>query len=496
MKILVTGGTGVIGAGVIPELLARGHQVLVLSRHADEDARRWNDVEAVSGDISDPSSLRAAFTGCDAIVHIAGIAAEVPPETTFHKINVAGTRNVVDQAVRSNVRRFIYMSSLGADRGSSDYHRSKLEAEEIVRASPLGWTILRPGNVYGPGDEVISTILKMVRALPAMPVIESGEQPFQPIWFADLGKATAAVVERNDLHGETLEIAGDEVTSMKDLLSRLAAITGRDPIKVPVPMPIATFAAKLASYASDVPFDENRLTMLRENNVLPDDAAGVLERLGVQATSLDEGLRKLADLLPEQTPENGVGAMLHKRFWADIKGSPRSAASLMTLFKQRVTDLMPIEFASEPNAATTIERGVTMTGALPLRGNFQVRVEVSEPTRVVFATIEGHPLAGIVEFATAETSHGLTFSIDTWTRASNVVDFLAMKTVGEPSQSANWRAVVDNVVEASGGTSDGVQTESAKLNEEESARAADRIRSMIQSRQRDESATTERPAQR
>ncbi|HET7705083.1 MAG TPA: NAD(P)H-binding protein [Thermoanaerobaculia bacterium] len=496
MKILVTGGTGVVGAGIIPELLARGHEVRVLSRNADEDARRWQNVEPVAGDVSDAMSLRSGVATCDAIVHIAGIVTEQPPDVTFDKVNVQGTRNVVDEAVRSGITRFIFMSSLGADRGSTDYHRSKREAEEIVRAANLQWTILRPGNVYGPGDEVISTILKMIRALPAIPVLASDEHRFQPIWFSDLGKATAAVIERNDLAGQTLELAGPEVTSVNHILASLGEITGRTPVKVPVPMPIASFAAKVAGYAADIPFDETKLTMLRENNVLPEGSDTVLDRLGVVGTSLDEGLRKLADLLPENLAEDGVGAMHHKRFWADIAGSPHSPAALMTIFKQRVTDLMPIEFASEPGAATTIERGVTMTGALPLRGHFQVRVEVSEPTRVVFATLEGHPLAGIVEFTTSSTQTGIRFAIDTWTRASNIVDYLAMKTVGEPSQSANWRAVVENVVEASGGTSDGVETQSQKLDEEEAELAADRIRSMIQSRQRSESTSDERAAQR
>jgi uncharacterized protein YbjT (DUF2867 family) len=496
MKILVTGGTGVIGAGVIPELLARGHQVRVLSRNADEDARRWKDVEPVAGDVSDAMSLRSAVATCDAIIHVAGIVTEHPPDATFEKINVEGTRNVVDEAIRSTARRFLYMSSLGADRGSTDYHRSKRDAEEIVRSSPLDWTILRPGNVYGPGDEVISTILKMVRSLPALPVVDSGEHPFQPIWFIDLGKVTAAVIERTDVVRETLEVSGPDVTSVSDILLKLGKITGRTPVKVPVPMPAARLAAKVASLATDIPIDETKLTMLREINVLPADAGNVMERLGVEATSLEDGLRKLADLLPEQTPEDGVGSMHHKRFWAEIAGSPHSAASLMQLFKERVTDVMPVEFASEPGAPTRIERGETMTGELPLRGHFQVRVEVSEPTRVVFATLEGHPLAGIVEFTTAETETGVRFAIDTWTRPSNIVDFLAMRTVGEPAQSANWRAVVENVVEASGGTSGGVETQSARLNEEEAELAADRIRSMIRSRQRSESTPDERAPQR
>lgn len=286
MKILVTGGTGVVGAGVIPELLARGHEVSVLSRHADEDARRWKNVEAVTGDVSDAASLRSAVAGCDAIVHIAGIVTERPPEVTFDKVNVGGTRNIVDAAVRSGVTRFLFMSSLGADRGSSEYHRSKHEAEKIIRAAGLLWTILRPGNVYGPGDEVISTILKAVRALPAVPVLAPDDHRFQPIWFSDLGKATATAVERDDLAGEILELAGPDVTSVNDILERLGRITGRTPARVPVPMPIAVFAAKVAASAADNPIDETKLTMLREDNVLAERSGNVLERLGVTGTSL------------------------------------------------------------------------------------------------------------------------------------------------------------------------------------------------------------------
>ena len=496
MKILVTGGTGVIGAGIIPELQANGHQVRVLSRHADEDAKRWKNVEPVAGDVADINSLRGSCTTCDAVIHVAGIAMEHPPEVTFQKVNVEGTRNLVAEAERSGIGRFVFVSSLGADHGSSDYHRSKREGEEIVTKSTLDWTIVRPGSVYGPGDEVISNILKMVRVLPAIPVIDDGEQPFQPIWYEDLGKALRRIVEGTGRSREVIELAGRDVTTLNDLLQRLSKITDRSPWRVPVPMALASLATKMASLAIDLPFDETKLTMLREKNVLSDPAADPLGKLAVEPTSLDEGLRKLADALPEQMAEDGVGAMHHKTFWVDISGSTHSPSSLMKLFRERITELMPIEFAAEPGAATTIEKGATMTGELPLRGHFQVRVEVVEPTRVVFATLEGHPLAGIVEFTTAETPGGLRFSIDVYTRAANLVDFIAVRTVGEQPQTANWKTVAGNVVEASGGTSEGVQTRAEALEEDEAEKVELRIRSMVQSRQREESAPAERPAQR
>jgi uncharacterized protein YbjT (DUF2867 family) len=487
MKILVTGGTGVIGAGVIPELLRRGHRVRLLSRHADDDAKQWEGIEPFRGNVADGESIRGAAVGCDAIVHIAGIVAEEPPDRTFAKVNVDGTGNLLAEAQRANVRRFVYLSSLGADRGTSDYHRSKLDAEALVKASPLTWTILRPGNVFGPGDEVISTILKLVRALPAVPVVGDGRQPFQPIWYEDLGKAVATTLERDDLASQTLELAGGEVTSMEDLIERFRTLTGRNVLEVPIPESLAGAAVTVASAASvDLPADESKLTMLRENNVLDDAHPNALTAtLGVTPTPLDEALRILADSIPEQLPGSGFGAMEHKRFWADIRGTSYTPASLMTHFREHVNEVMPVEFAAEPGVPTRLDRGVTLTAHLPLRGNIQVRVEVSEPTRVVLGTIEGHPLAGIVEFTTSASSNGVQFTVDVYARAANFFDFFALRTIGKPMQDSNWRGVVQRMIEVSGGTSDGVQKQSEKLDDDDAKTVEMRIRAMVNDRKHD-----------
>jgi len=485
MKLLVTGGTGVIGEGVLPELLARGHSVRLLSRHAKEDAKQWSGVEPFEASVSDPESLRGAADGCDAILHIAGIVAENPPEVTFANVNVGGTQNMIDEAKRANVQRFLFVSSLGADTGESDYHNSKREAELLVQRSGLLWTIIRPGNVYGPGDEVISTILKMVRALPAVPVIDSGDQEFQPIWHEDLAKLLATAVEHKDIAGQILEAAGPEITTMNDLLQRFGEITGRSPVRVPVPMPLAQLTARFASAVMPLPVDENKLTMLQEKNVVRGTSATAV--LGITTTPLDQGLRFLADALQETLPEDGFGALEHKRFYADIRGSRLNAVALMNAFRERVNEFMPIEFVAEPGAADKVEKGATLTGSLPLRGNFQVRVEVSEPTHVVFATIEGHPLAGIVEFTSTDTNEGVRFAVDTFTRASNFFDWVAVRTVGAPAQDANWRAVVQRAIDASGGTSEGVQQEKEKLDEEAAAAVEKRVRGLVQDRKREES---------
>jgi NADH dehydrogenase len=474
MKLLVTGGTGVIGEGAISELIARGHSVRLLSRHATDDAKQWEGVEPFDGDVADAASIANAANGCDAVLHIAGIAAEDPPELTFEAVNVGGTRNMLAEAGRANARRFIFVSSLGADTGTSDYHQSKLAAEELVRNSKLDWTIVRPGSVYGPGDEVISAILKMVRALPAVPVIDGGDQEFQPIWHEDLAKVLAGLLERGDLAKQTLDAVGPEITTMNDLIERFGEITGRKSLHVPVPAALAQLA-----------IDENKLTMLREAKL--SQGPNAVETLQIEMTPLEQGLRILADALPESLPEDGVGSLEHKRFWADIRGARVSAAALMTTFRERVNDFMPLEFVAEPGAPEKIEKGVTLTGKLPLRGHFQVRVEVADPTRVVFVTLEGHPLAGIIEFTTAGTADGIRFAIDNYTRASNLFDLIAVRTIGGPAQSANWRAVVQRVINASGGTTDGVHEEKETLRGEEAERLEERVKRIVQDRKREES---------
>ena len=110
----MTGGSGVVGVGTVTELVRRGHEVVLLARHARDDARQWpHGVTAHEGDVTDPASIAGAADGCDAVLHVVGIVEESPPAVTFERVNVAGTRNMLGEAARAGVRRFVYVSSLG-----------------------------------------------------------------------------------------------------------------------------------------------------------------------------------------------------------------------------------------------------------------------------------------------------------------------------------------------------------------------------------------------
>jgi len=490
MRILVTGGTGVVGRSTVTTLLQRGHVVRLLSRHADRDAEQWpHGVHAVRGNVADAGSIAGAADGCDAVLHLTVIADEHGSQS-FDRVNVQGTRNVVTEAERAGARKFVYVSSLGAERGESPYHVSKRQGEAIVRQFRGAWVVVRPGNVYGPGDEQISLLLRMVRALPVVPAVGGGELRFQPIWHEDLAEALAAAIERDDIAGTELDVAGLEVTSQNDLVRRLERITGRSPARVEVPRSIASLGVRLASALGvDVPFNESQMRMLEEGNEIPAGRENALARLGVQPTPLDYGLQRLAEEQDEQLPERGVGPLRRTRYRVDISGAAVTPEGLMERVRARFGELMAsfIDTRAEPDADSRLDDDATLTLALPLRGHIQVRVAESNARSITLVTLAGHPLSGAVRFLAEARGDDVRFEIQVFDRAANVVDRLLMLALGERLQDVSWRELAENVVRASGGSAPaGVQRESERLEEGQAERIEDWLRDLVMARRREE----------
>jgi len=496
MKVLVTGGTGVVGQAVVTELVRRGHSVRLLSRDAVDDVAQWTDsVEAWPASVSDAGRVRGSAEGCDVVLHVAGIVSESPPETTFQSVNVEGTRNMVRETERAGTARFIYVSSLGADEGKSPYHQSKREGEAIVQGFRGGWIVLRLANVYGPGDEVVSLLLKMVRTLPAIPVINGGDDRFQPIWVDDVAAGLAASVERTDLHGRTLHLAGNDETSTNDLLNRFARITGRKPVRIPLPGFLASAGVAVAeAVGMPLPINESQLTMLREGNVLRDSGSNALTTVfGIAPVTLEDGLKKLADCQPEQLPEEGIGSLKRKRIWADISDSSLSAEELFEQFRRDFNEATPgtVDAEIEPGTHSVLSEGATLTLSLPLRGNIQVRVQELTPRKATLVTLAGHPLAGCVRFLSEERGDLVRFETQVYDRPASLPDWFAMRTVGSGIQTRTWEGLVQRMVNESGGTAArGIEHNEEKLDESQGELIEEWIRDLVNERKRREASAS------
>lgn len=488
MRVLMTGGTGLIGQVTTAALLRRGHTVRLMARRASRTREQWpENVEAVDGSMTDAASITRAVEGCDVIVHLASLARLVKGEPGFEEVNVEGTRTLLAAAEKAGIKRFVYISSLGAERGKSPYHQTKHAAEKLTRGFSREWTILRPANVYGPGDEVISLLLRMVRALPVVPTVDGGQQPFQPIWVEDVAEAIAGSIDQPDVLGRALDLAGPDTTSMDDLIDRLGALTGRHPARVSVPGFLAVLGSRAGSMLGlDLPLDPGQLTMLEEGNLLPPGAPDALrEVFHLEPTSIDAGLKKLTHALPEQL--QGVGELQHRRIWAAIEGSRLSAEELFAHFCRHFSDLTPwhVAVGSEPDCDGAVRAGATLTMHLPLRGNVQVRVAEFTPRSATLVTVAGHPLAGAVCFrvdpdTASDGGHSFGFHIEVHERASNMIDWMLMASGGSTLQLVTWRQTVEHAIEASGGRAPaGVQDETEELDDERARQSETWLRSLV-----------------
>jgi hypothetical protein len=167
------------------------------------------------------------------------------------------------------------------------------------------------------------------------------------------------------------------------------------------------------------------------------------------------------------------------REWAS--SSRQSAPELFADFLDNFGEIAPFEAAAEPGAPTKIEAGATMTLELPARGHVQVRVVNLEDCVVTLATIEGHPLAGVVHFHFADLPDDtLRFTIDVVERPASRLDQLSMALVGSAAQKRTWTTTAENVLDRSGGRSEsGVQEESWSLDDDHARPLEEWVREIV-----------------
>src|SRR4029077_18211012 len=213
VNVFVTGGTGFVGAHLVKALRARGDSVAALvRRQALATKLGWTgDVRLIRGDLDNLNALRDGCTGADVVFHVAGkIVARSPAE--FMATNRDGTANLLEAVRDAGVRRFVHISSLAVAGPTTpghpideerppapitDYGRSKLAAEVLVRAMPMEWTIVRPPVVYGEWDRATLTVFRLARR-GGVPVLGDGAQGLSVIHAEDLAQAliVAAATDR------------------------------------------------------------------------------------------------------------------------------------------------------------------------------------------------------------------------------------------------------------------------------------------------------------
>lgn len=293
MKVCVAGGTGLLGRAIVPALINAGHEVAILSR--SDPSRDPVDPRAtwVRGDVTDPASLVSALRGMDAVVdavQFPNSPVENPKKGyTFERIDLGGTKNLVDAAKAAGVPRFIGLSGAGAAEDAR-YHwlRFKWQEEQHIQASGLTWTIFRPSWIYGPRDVSLNRFLGFAKFLPFIPVIGNGKIRLNPLFVDDLAAHVAAAPGRPAAENRLFEIGGPDVLTMDEIIRTALRVRGKKRFLLHQPAALMKVVASVAQFAPGRPLTPDAIDFILMDPIA--DTASLREVFGLPLTPLAEAL--------------------------------------------------------------------------------------------------------------------------------------------------------------------------------------------------------------
>jgi dihydroflavonol-4-reductase len=248
MRIFLTGGSGFIGSRLAPLAIQAGHAVTVVTpintptEQSRCDALTKAGIKLVIAPLEDSAVIARELQGHDVVIHLAAAQHEAEqPESYFHRVNVDGTRSLLESAAKAGVRRFVHGSTIGvygsAAAGSLDedsplapdnpYGRTKAAAEKVVRefVSPMEWAIVRISETYGPGDMRLLKLFKGIKK-GRFPVVGAGKNLHQLIYVDDLSRGLLAACAAPGAHKQTVVLAGAEKITTNEMMSAVSEAVG------------------------------------------------------------------------------------------------------------------------------------------------------------------------------------------------------------------------------------------------------------------------------
>jgi 2-alkyl-3-oxoalkanoate reductase len=321
MKALVTGGTGFTGKALVRGLIDAGHEVTALDCKEGLKTREIGDwgAKVIIGSIMDRGLVEKSVQGAQIVFHLAAAFRELNvPSSVYKDVNVHGTANVVEAALKAGVKRFIYCSTQGVhgnvDHPPGDenspiqpadyYQQTKYEGELVCREHQdqgMKIVILRPTAIYGPGDHERYTMIFRKAASGTFPMFGSGKTFYHPVYIDNLTQAFLAVMQDGKGDGQAYIIADEEYVALNDLVQRVGKAMGIT-VKVPHyplwPLIIGGHICEkvCAPFGINPPIFPRRVDWFRQNRAFKIDKAK--RELGYRPkVDLDTGLRQMYEWL-------------------------------------------------------------------------------------------------------------------------------------------------------------------------------------------------------
>jgi uncharacterized protein YbjT (DUF2867 family) len=288
--VTVFGGTGFVGRRVVRHLRESGTRVRIVSRHRGRRADAG--IEQIAADAHDQRSVEAAVGGADGVVNAISLYVEHGGDT-FRSVHVETAAKIARAARQAGIRRFVHVSGIGANTTSpSAYIRSRGEGEAAVQTAFPGAVIVRPAVIFASDDAFLTTILRLLRSMPAYPIFGNGRTRLQPVYVDDAAVAIAQILRQSQKPYSVYELAGPRVYSYEDLLRTVARIAGLRPVLMHMPFAFWNALARVAEMLPQPPLTRNQVELMQIDATASERLPG-FRALGISPRSLEDELEAI-----------------------------------------------------------------------------------------------------------------------------------------------------------------------------------------------------------
>ena len=289
-RVLILGGTGFVGRHVCEKLTRIGCRMTVITRRASQAAaiQSMPKVRVLEGDVYNQAFLTQCMAQHDVVINL--IAILHGSEAAFDKAHVQLPKIIAAACQQSGVKRLIHISALGASaQGPSLYQRSKAQGESVLQQAGLDLTILQPSVIFGAEDKFLNLFAQLQHIAPVVPLAGASTR-FQPVWVEDVASAVAHCVMHNNTSGQTYEICGPDILTLKELVQKSGQWAGVQGGKgrwvFGIPHTVAWLQAFLMELAPGQPLmSRDNLRSMAVDNIDSGKALS-LQDLNIQASSV------------------------------------------------------------------------------------------------------------------------------------------------------------------------------------------------------------------